>query len=70
MFEWKDARWHWCDRPIHAGTPCEVRDPDGWTRAWIESADNGRVLIACVRVNGEQYSRTLYTEHDEIRFLG
>ena len=66
---WKNGRWHCDGQGIHAGTGMELRGYDGeWFRVRIESADNGRVLIAYLTVHELAFTFRIDPEYDRLRW--
>jgi hypothetical protein len=68
MLTWTECRWHCEGRGIHAGDILELRGDNVWTRVQIESASNGRRLIASYVVDGRIFTRMIDTTYDHLRW--
>lgn len=66
MLQWIDNRWHCDGQPIHAGSTWELKCQNVWIVVRVESADQGRVLIAHVDLSGREFTSRIY-EHDTLR---
>lgn len=67
--EWINDRWHCDGQPIHAGVGMELRGYDKqWFRVRIESADQGRRLIAYLNVHEMQFRYPIDPEFDCLRW--
>ena len=67
--EWIDGRWHCDGRGIHAGEGMELLGYDRqWFRVRIESADQGRRLIAYLNVHGMDFRCHIDPDVDRLRW--
>lgn len=67
--EWINGRWHLDGQGIHAGTGMDLLGQDGeWFRVRIESANQGRELVAYIEHHGFDFSTRISPEYDKLRW--